>query len=97
MLYELLIVMIVYPVVAHWVWSPFGWVSPTRNPASAVHQNYLLLVGSGAYDFAGDGPVHMVRVWWRSLAIANVPCPGQECCRPACFKREACWAAARRG
>lgn len=41
----------VYPVVAHWFWSPHGW-------ASAVNSN--LLFGSGVIDFAGSGVVHMV-------------------------------------
>ena len=57
--YEMMIVSLVYPVVAHWVWSPFGWVSAGRSEATASG-GYLLLAGSGVYDFAGDGPVHMV-------------------------------------
>ena len=60
-LYELMIVMFVYPVVAHWGWSAYGWISPLRNTLTAKNQSYLLFAGSGAYDFAGDGPVHMVR------------------------------------
>lgn len=56
-----MIVCFVYPVFAHWVWSPFGWMSVFRTPATAQHQSYVLLFGSGVYDFAGDGPVHMVR------------------------------------
>lgn len=57
--YTLMLVSFVYPVVAHWVWSPFGWISAYRSPQTSG-QSYLLLFGSGAYDFAGDGPVHMV-------------------------------------
>ncbi|WVY92652.1 hypothetical protein V8G54_031740 [Vigna mungo] len=41
----------VYPVVAHWLWSSSGWLSPT-----STH----LLLGSGAIDFAGSGVVHLV-------------------------------------
>lgn len=41
----------VYPVVAHWVWSSNGWLSP-----SSSH----LFLGSGAIDFAGSGLVHLV-------------------------------------
>ncbi|CAF2128612.1 hypothetical protein BRARA_C03943 [Brassica rapa] len=42
----------VYPVVAHWFWSPDGWASPFLS------ENRLF--GTGAIDFAGSGVVHMV-------------------------------------
>ncbi len=41
----------VYPIVAHWVWSSSGWLSPSSSG---------LLFGSGAIDFAGSGVVHLV-------------------------------------
>ncbi|KAL2898700.1 Ammonium transporter 1 member 3 [Bienertia sinuspersici] len=41
----------VYPVVAHWVWSSSGWLSPSSAN---------LFLGSGAIDFAGSGVVHLV-------------------------------------
>lgn len=57
--YNSILVSFVYPVVAHWVWSPFGWMSASRTDATASG-SYILLFGSGVYDFAGDGPVHMI-------------------------------------
>lgn len=57
--YNLILVAFVYPVVAHWVWSPFGWMSALRTENTASG-GYTLLFGTGVYDFAGDGPVHMV-------------------------------------
>ncbi|KAI7837974.1 hypothetical protein COHA_008277 [Chlorella ohadii] len=57
--YNLMLVSFVYPVVAHWVWSPWGWMSANRTQATQS-SGYVLLFNSGVYDFAGDGPVHMV-------------------------------------
>ncbi|KAK9856422.1 hypothetical protein WJX84_011279 [Apatococcus fuscideae] len=51
-LYALFLTIWVYPVLSHWVWSPAGWASTTR-------QNGPLLLGSGAYDTVGSGAVHM--------------------------------------
>ncbi|CAG9465648.1 unnamed protein product [Pedinophyceae sp. YPF-701] len=41
----------VYPVVAHWAWSPEGWLSPFKDDPIA---------STGMFDFAGCGVVHMV-------------------------------------
>ncbi|OIW10705.1 hypothetical protein TanjilG_16077 [Lupinus angustifolius] len=41
----------VYPIAAHWVWSPSGWLSPFSTN---------LFLSSGAIDFAGSGVVHLV-------------------------------------
>lgn len=40
---------LIYPVVAHWMWSDGGWLSP-RNPSAVVQ----------AVDFAGGAVVHLV-------------------------------------
>ncbi|MEW5304700.1 MAG: hypothetical protein WDW36_007293 [Sanguina aurantia] len=40
-----------YPVIAHWIWSPTGWLS-AYNPEA--------ILGSGAVDYAGSGVVHTV-------------------------------------
>lgn len=49
----------VYPVLTHWIWSPSGWISAFRVVAD--DGTFKSLVGgSGAYDFAGSGAVHLV-------------------------------------
>lgn len=61
LMYEGLLVLIVYPIVAHWVWSSTGWA--TAFPATIneeTGETLSFLFGTGVYDFAGDGPVHMV-------------------------------------
>ena len=45
----------VYPVAAHWVWSPDGWLSPTRRDC-ATGQPLTTFPGSvGLIDFSGSG------------------------------------------
>lgn len=51
--YEVILVSFVYPCVAHWQWSAFGYASNVQKEG-----DYFL--GAGFWDFAGDGPVHMV-------------------------------------
>eukprot|EP00873_Tetraselmis_striata_P016982 jgi/Tetstr1/437246/TSEL_025976.t1 len=40
----------VYPAVAHWAWAETGWLSPFSSSP---------LLGTGLFDFAGSGVVHM--------------------------------------
>lgn len=49
----------VYPVVAHWMWSVSGWLSPYRlNCATRVFAP-LFASTVGFIDFAGSGVVHV--------------------------------------
>ena len=49
LIYSTLITLVIYPIVAHWVWSPGGWLS-TANPDAVL---------GGVVDFAGAGVVHL--------------------------------------
>jgi ammonium transporter, Amt family len=51
MCYSLLLTIWIFPVVAHWVWSPFGFLSAFNSE---------LFLGTGVIDFAGAGVVHVV-------------------------------------
>ncbi|KAK7336931.1 hypothetical protein VNO77_17484 [Canavalia gladiata] len=52
LIYSSFLTGLVYPIVAHWFWSSYGWGSASRV------EN--LLFGSGVIDFAGSGVVHLV-------------------------------------
>jgi len=53
-LYTIVITAFIYPVVVHWVWSPYGWASAFKDDGDAKHP---------IIDFAGSGVVHMVGGW----------------------------------
>eukprot|EP00469_Lotharella_globosa_P018371 CAMPEP_0167814364 /NCGR_PEP_ID=MMETSP0112_2-20121227/2384_1 /TAXON_ID=91324 /ORGANISM="Lotharella globosa, Strain CCCM811" /LENGTH=337 /DNA_ID=CAMNT_0007713581 /DNA_START=37 /DNA_END=1046 /DNA_ORIENTATION=- len=53
--YTLYITVFIYPVVAHWVWSPMGWLSAFSDDGNGNRN----LPENGMIDFAGSGVVHM--------------------------------------
>lgn len=57
-LYTLALTSFIYPVVAHWVWSPPGWLS--AGDASCGNPDPVFSGTNGVIDFAGSGVVHMV-------------------------------------
>lgn len=48
--YSIFLTSFVYPVLAHWVWDSAGWLSAFNSSP---------LLGTGMFDFAGSGVVHM--------------------------------------
>ena len=56
LIYASLITGFIYPVVVHWIWSPYGWLTAFRDPEVAVGA----WVAPGTVDFAGSSVVHMV-------------------------------------
>ena len=76
--YSLYMSMWVYPLVAHWTWSPHGWATPFLNWTSDANgvlvpnPEQSLLFTTGVYDFAGSGVVHLVggtASFWAALAL----------------------------
>lgn len=53
--YSMFLTSFVYPVVAHWEWSPAGWLCPYRAESAGKK-----LFNVGMVDFAGCGAIHMV-------------------------------------
>ena len=45
----------VYPVAAHWVWSPDGWLSPTRTDCATGLRALTFPRSVGLIDFSGSG------------------------------------------
>lgn len=73
--YSMLMTGFVYPVVVHWMWTRWGWLSPL---------NATPLFGSGAIDFAGGIVVHLVGgmasligVWFCGPRIGRFDVNGQ--------------------
>ncbi|EFN53204.1 hypothetical protein CHLNCDRAFT_58614 [Chlorella variabilis] len=59
-MYTLAITGLVYPVAAHWVWSPVGWLSPTRVDCATGERVYTFSNAVGLIDFSGSGVVHLL-------------------------------------
>ena len=53
-IYATFITGFIYPVVVHWIWSPYGWLTAFRDSPHGAW------VAPGAVDFAGSSVVHMV-------------------------------------
>lgn len=53
LVYSTVLTGFVYPIAAHWIWAPNGWLSAFKVTGSGP------FLGIGAIDFAGSGVVHM--------------------------------------
>jgi Amt family ammonium transporter len=54
LIYAIFITGFIYPVVVHWVWSPYGWLTAFRGDDAVG-----AWVSPGVLDFAGSGVVHL--------------------------------------
>ncbi|PRP85122.1 hypothetical protein PROFUN_07193 [Planoprotostelium fungivorum] len=55
MIYVVVANVLLYPIIAHWMWSTTGWISPFNRLSEKGP-----IASLGAIDFAGDGAVHLV-------------------------------------
>lgn len=60
LIYTCLVSAFIYPVVVHWVWSPYGWLSAHKRNCSTGESDPLFSGTTGFMDFAGSAVVHMV-------------------------------------
>mmetsp|Transcript_52193 Transcript_52193/g.119031 ORF Transcript_52193/g.119031 Transcript_52193/m.119031 type:complete len:824 (+) Transcript_52193:411-2882(+) len=52
--FTLLLSLVTYPLLVHWTWSEYGFLSASRGSESSDR-----LLGCGVLDFAGSGVVHL--------------------------------------
>lgn len=45
----------VYPIAAHWVWSPDGWLSPSRRDCATGERDLTFANTVGLIDYSGSG------------------------------------------
>ncbi|KAI8475975.1 MAG: putative amt protein [Monoraphidium minutum] len=76
-IYSTLMSSLVYPCVAHWMWTKWGWLSPLAEKP---------LLGSGAIDFAGGIVVHtvggmaaLIGTWFTGPRVGRFNIDGEAC------------------
>jgi Amt family ammonium transporter len=62
--YCIILTLVIYPVVVHWVWDTEGWMCAWRDQQGDTTKFWTWSDQSNGFiDFAGSGVVHMVGGW----------------------------------